>query len=212
MTLGEILQRIRVELGEQSTFYPEPEIVESGVNPAQRLLCLAYPMLLQKRVVLSVAPEQIFTDLRQITPTIRRINRVVLGDVTANNAQLSATTGELKRLLPTHLHRLAGMNDWIAHRGKTKNYWLFGPFWFGLYRRPMDTLTLTLIYDAMPTKLVLEEEDALPDISSVYHPSLIDVAVGLLLQKEGAPETTRGMMRITETLKALQHDNLRRTA
>ena len=212
MLLGEILERVRVELGGQTTFYPAQEIIESGINPAQRLICLAYPLLLQKRLAMSVNPDQVFNDLRLLTPTIRRVNRVVLGDVTEENAAPTSTTGELGRLRQTTVGRLAGRRDWIAHQGITTHYWMHGAYWLGLWRRPMDVLTITVIYDAIPAVLSIEDLHQLPDLSAVYHPTIAAVAAGLLLLKEGAPETTRGLARMTEALGGLRYDNVRRSA
>lgn len=201
MNLGDLLQRVNLKLGEQSLFYPEAEIVLNGLNPAQRLLCLAYPTLLQKRVALTVGPDQIFNDLRLVTPTIRKINRVVLGDVTAELGTPVPYTGELKRLLPTTLDRLAGFNNWMQKTGLTTKYWMHGPFWLGLYKRPMTTLTITVLYDAMPTPFVLTEPGTIPDISQTYHPILADIAAGLLLAKEGVPVGTRGLTRLVMAMK-----------
>jgi hypothetical protein len=203
MNLGDLIQRVSLKLGEQTTFYPEEEIVANGLNPAQRLLCLTYPFLLQKRVLLSIYPEQVFTDLRSITPTIRKLNRVVLGDVFAPLGSPVSATGELKRLHVTTINRLAGLNDWMRQTGTTTKYWMFGPYWFGLWKRPMTTLSVTLLYDAMPTQLTLSALTAIPDVDQVYHPLLADIATGLLLCKEGDPESGRGVTMIREALKSV---------
>jgi hypothetical protein len=201
MNLGDLVQRVNIKLGEQSTFYPTEEIVANGLNPAQRLLCLAYPTLLQKRAVLSINPDQVFTDLRQITPTIRKINRVVLGDVTVPAGSFVATTGELTRLLPTTLERLAGFNDWMRKTGQTRKYWLHGAYWLGLWKRPMTTLTVSIMYDAIPEPLTLSSLAAEPDITQIYHPLIADIAAGLLVQKEGNPTGQRGLESIVMALK-----------
>jgi len=119
MNLENIIQRVSLKLGEQTLFYSPEEIVSNGINPAQRLLCLAYPTLLQKRIAIPVAPDQVFIDLRQITPSMRRVQRVVLGDVAGDGSIPIAGTGELQRLLPTTLIRLAGFNDWMRRTGRT---------------------------------------------------------------------------------------------
>jgi hypothetical protein len=204
MTLSDLLQRMNIKLGEQSTFYPEEEKVASGINPAQRLLCLAMPLLLQKRALLTIQPDQIFTDLRTITPTIRTINRVVLGDVTTSHSDPVAWTGELTRLLPTTLQRLGGMADWMEQTGPTRKYWLHGPYWFGLFKRPMITLYVTIIYEAMPPVLSVHELSAVPDIPQAYHPLIADIATGLLLQKEGDIEGKRGLALIMGALEGLK--------
>src|SRR5262245_54457480 len=209
MNLGELRTRVHLELGEQTTFYTDAEVLDVGLNPAQRLLCLAYPLLLQKRAILLLSPDNVWSDLRQLTPTVRRLNRVVLGDVRIEPTQVPAT-GELRRLLPTHLSRLAGYPNWLMHQGQTRLWWTFGPFWFGVYARPMVDIQVTLLYDAMPTPMVLPSD--LPDVSAIYHNLLVDIAAGLLLMKEGTPESTRGIARVLGALKGVQGDTVLRTA
>jgi hypothetical protein len=201
MNLGDLIQRTSLKLGEQTTFYPEAEMVASGINPAQRLLCLAYPLLLQKRVLLAINPDQVFTDLRQVTPTIRKVNRVVLGDTTVPAGAAVPTTGQFVRLLPTTLARLAGRNNWMEQAGITVYYWMHGTFWLGLWKRPMTNLTVTVLYDAIPAPMLALTDT--PDITLTYHPLIADIAAGLLLCKEGMPESERGIGTITTALQSV---------
>jgi hypothetical protein len=204
MTLSDLYQRVNLKLGEQSLFYPVGEIVRQGLSPAQRLLCLASPMVLQERALVTLLPEQPFIDLRTVSTRIRKIRRVVIGDITGNAPVVNASTGEYLDLIPTTLGRLASQDDWFSQRGKLKNYWRWGAYWFGVYKRPFETFTLTLMFDATPTPLDETTMDQVPDIAAIHHLRIADIAVGLLLLKEGPPQTARGMEWIMRGLNMQQ--------
>jgi hypothetical protein len=209
MTLGDIIQLVNLKLGEQSTFYTPSEIVAQGINPAQRLLCLAFPSLNYARSAITVTADQPFIDLRTLLDAnsvpvgnrFRRVRRIALGDVTDDIANASATTGELRELHASAVKRLAARNNWLSQHGEVRKYWLWGRFWLGLYKRPIDSTTITVVYSAAPAPLVLEVPGGVPDIPAVYHATIADVATGLLLIKEGDPQATRGMERIRAALK-----------
>ena len=208
MTLGDIIQLVHLKLGEQHTFYPQSEIVVQGINPAQRLLCLAYPTLNYVRTTVDVTADQAFIDLRTLPDAsgniignrFRSIRRVVLGNVTDDVSVISASTGELREIHHSSVKRLAGRNNWLSLHGEVRKYWLWGQYWLGLHKRPIDTTTITVVYAAAPTPLVLEVPTAVPDIPAVYHAIIAEVATGLLLMKEGDPQATRGLARIHSAL------------
>ena len=87
MRLDQLITLTTSKLGEQSLFYPPQEVVDAGLNPAQRLLCVVYPQLLSQRVAVSIGEDQPFLDLRTLTDThgapllgrVRKVKRVVLG-------------------------------------------------------------------------------------------------------------------------------------
>jgi len=211
VTLSEIQQLVSLKLGEQTAFYPTNEVTRSGINPAQRLLCLVYPLLLRQRATVTVVADMPFIDLRTLTDAsglvlgtrIRRIRRVVLGNVSADAPTRNAATDELTELRETSVAALAGRaNDWMRHQGAVRHYWRWGPYWLGLYRRPIDTTTVTVIYDAAPVVLTLGTDT--PQVQDVYHRVIADVATGLLLVKEGAPQGAHGVTRIVEALNLQQ--------
>lgn len=208
MNLGELINLTTLKLGEQSTFYPPAEVVRAGLNPAQRLLCLVYPMLLRSRTTATIVTDVPFLDLRLLTDTsgnpmlgrVRKLNRVVLGNVSADAPVRSSATGELRELRRTTMRALRFRPDWLAKKGPVREYWLHGP-WLGLYKRPVADTTITLMFDAIPKPLVLEESGQIPDIQDVYHAVMAEIAVGLLLVKEGLPDGARGLQRITQALQ-----------
>ncbi len=213
MTLGDIIQLVHLKLGEQHTFYPQSEIVVQGINPAQRLLCLAYPTLNYVRTTVDVTADQAFIDLRTLPDAsgniignrFRSIRRVVLGNVTDDVSVISASTEELREIHHSSVKRLAGRNNWLSLHGEVRKYWLWGQYWLGLHKRPIDTTTITVVYAATPTPLVLEVPTGVPDIPAVYHAIIAEVATGLLLMKEGDPQATRGLARLHAALNfALQ--------
>ncbi len=221
MDLGGIIQLVNLKLGEQSAFYPQSEIVLQGINPAQRLMCLAYPALNYVRTTVTVVADQPFIDLRQLTDSsgaiignrFRSIRRVVLGNVVDNLHSVSTTTGELRQLRSSTVKRLAGQNDWLAQRGEVRRYWLWGQYWMGLYKRPIDTTVLTVIYAAAPTPFTVDpvtgipnSPTTIPDTPAVYHAVIAEIATGLLLLKEGNPQSERGMARIAGGLN-VTHQN-----
>lgn len=204
MTLGQIITLVEQKLGSQTTFYTDAEIVVNGINPAQRLMCLAYPPLNYIRTALTVTADQAFIDLRTLLDgssaiignRFRSIRRVVLGTVTDDVATVTAATGELQKLEYATIKKLAGRNDWMSMHGLVRKYWLWGPYWLGLYQRPVASTTITIVYTAAPAPLVIGSLAALPDIPAVYHPVIAEIATGLLIMKEGNPQTARGMTRI----------------
>jgi hypothetical protein len=212
MTLDELIHLTHMKLGEQGAFYPPAEIVRGGLNPAQRLLCLHYPLLLPFRVVVTAQVEQPFLDLREVTdaagvrmgPRIRRVDRVTLGTITDESATPSAGTNERTDLRRTSVQRLSWQRDWLRERGMVRQWFLWGRLWLGLVRRPVAETTLTLMGTAIPRPLVLEEVDSEPEVVRAYHPVIAEIATGLLLVKEGDPAAQLGQQRITHALQLQQ--------
>ncbi len=204
MTLTELIVRVEQKLGYQTTFYTDAEIVVNGINPAQRLMCLVYPPLNYIRTTLTVTADQAFIDLRTLLDgssalvgnRFRSIRRVVLGNVLLDLHTNTAATGELQKLDHTTIKRLSARNDWMSLRGLVRKYWLWGPYWLGLYQRPIASTTITIIYAAAPAPLDIGTLSGVPDIPAVYHPVIAEIAVGLLIMKEGNPQTARGLARI----------------
>lgn len=213
MTLSDIQNLVALKLGEQSLFYPPEEITRSGINPAQRLLCLVYPLLLNQRATVTVNADLPFIDLRQVTDSngvilgnrIRKVNRVVMGNVSGDAPIHNAITDELFELRETAVGALSKhTNDWMSQRGLIRHYWKWGTYWIGLYKRPIIATTITVIYDAVPAQLVVGSDD--PQTQDVYHRVIAEIATGLLLLKEGSPQGERGLKRIVETLALKQQE------
>lgn len=213
MTLSDIQQLVSLKLGEQSLFYPADEITRSGINPAQRLLCLMYPMLLSQRATVTVDPDLPFIDVREVTDSagvklgnrIRRVTRVVMGAVTGNAPVHNPVTDALYELREMSVGSLSKyINDWMSQHGIIKRYWLWGSYWLGLYKRPITATTITIIYDAVPAQLLFDAD--IPQTQDVYHRVIAEIATGLLLIKEGEPQGSRGLQRIMGALQLQNKD------
>lgn len=203
MNLGAIIEQVKHKLGDQTTFYTDVEIVDHGINPAQRLMCLAYPTLNLVRTAVTITTDQPIIDLRELLDgatiignRFRKVRRVSLGDITADLATPTAATGELQKLEQTTVQRLAGRNNWLSLRGEVRQYWMWGQYFLGVYKRPIASTTLTIVYSAAPAPLALATPTGVPAIPAVYHPVIAEIATGLLITKEGDPQTTRGMTRV----------------
>ena len=211
MTLSDIQNLVALKLGEQSLFYSPEEVIRSGINPAQRLLCLVYPLILNQRATATVGADLPFIDLRQVTDAsgiiignrIRKVNRVMLGNVRGDAPVHNAVTDELFELRETTVAALSKRaNDWMSQRGLIRHYWKWGTYWLGLYKRPITATTVTIIYDAVPAQLMDDADD--PQTQDVYHRTIAEIATGLLLIKEGEPQGSRGLQRIIDALALKQ--------
>ena len=207
VTLSDLQNLVAIKLGEQSLFYPPDEITRSGINPAQRLLCLTYPLLLQQRATVTVNPDLPIIDLRQVTGAdgvilgnrIRSLRRVVMGNVLTDAPVRNAITDELFELRETTVAALSKRaNDWMSQRGLIRHYWKWGTYWIGLYKRPITATTITVIYDASPAQLIFDADE--PQVQDVYHRVIAEIATGLLLVKEGNPHGEQGLKRIAAAL------------
>ena len=191
MTFSDIRQLVSSKLGEQTAFFPDAE-VDRAINCAQRLLCLRYPALLRNRATLTVNVDNPFIDLRTLQDAsegtignrLRRVRRVVMGSVMADIPVRNAVTGGLFELRSVGIRALAcRARDWLRHQGDPRYYYLHGSVWLGLYPRPVVATTITVVFDAAPHPLV--DDADVPQVDSVYHRVIADIAFGLLLVKEG---------------------------
>lgn len=208
MTLAEIDALVVQKLGDQNAFYPQDERLFDGIDPAQRLLCLAYPRLLSRRIVTTVNEDQPFLDLRTLQDTlganvgnrIRRVTRVVLGDVSTDQPTPDALSNALTELRLVTIDSLEATNNWLDLHGEPTRYWLWRRYWLGLYKRPMQATTITVVFDATPLSLFHQGLDAIPDIQEAYHTVIAAVATGILLLKEGVPQGAQGVQHIMMAL------------
>lgn len=191
MTFSDIRQLVSLKLGEQTAFFTDAE-VGRAVNTAQRLLCLRYPVLLRNRATLTVNANNPFIDLRTLQNAsggtignrLRRVRRVMLGSVMADAPTRNATTDGLFELRLVGVQALAcRARDWLHHQGDPRYYYLHGSVWLGMYPRPIAATTITVVFDAAPHPLLANSD--VPQVDSVYHRVMADIAFGLLLVKEG---------------------------
>lgn len=192
MTGFDLVQRIWARLGANPTFYPQNEVMRSGINPAMRLLCLLKPEALVQRVTTTVLAEQLFIDLREVSSRCARLDRVVLGDVTTD-APTRTPYGELHDLLPTSLDKIAWQREWFKQRGTPHYYYLHGRHWLAVYKRPQADRTLTLVYRAIPTAFTANTMSNTPELAEAWHPVIADVGTALLLLKEGSTQVEKAL-------------------
>jgi len=192
LTVNELVQMVWNRLDNNMTYYSKEEVILNGINPAQRLLVLFKPELLQQRVSVSVSKDQAFIDLREVAPRAWRINRLVLGTIPGVSASggggTEVTYDDKQALKRMSLSQLAWRRTWFRERGKIRGYYSVGRFRIGLYKRPAEARTLSLVYSAMPTAFTINDLASTPDIAETHHAQLADMAAALLLMKEGIVE------------------------
>jgi hypothetical protein len=161
--------------------------------------------------LVTVNPDLPFIDVREVTDSagirlgnrIRRVSRVVMGNVSSDVPVHNAITNELFELRRITVGTLSKRrNDWMSQRGLIRHYWKWGMYWIGLYKRPITATTVTIIYDAVPAQLVVDSDE--PQVQDVYHRVIAEIATGLLLVKEGEPQGGRGVKRIADVLALKQ--------
>ena len=195
MTGADILQRIWDHLGGNTLFYPEPEVIVNGINPAMRLLCLLKPELLHQRVLVSLLAEQCFVDMHEAAPRHWILRRVVLGDITGD-APTKTAYGEFVDLPYMSLDQLNARGDWFKQRGPIQGYFRHGRFHLGVYKRPEADRDITLIFRAVPAAFTTGTMGESPAFAETWHALIADVGTALLLLKEGNVqiEKARGML------------------
>ena len=197
-TVNELIDQVWIVLDQNSTFYPPAEVIRSGINPAQRLLCLLRPDLLTHRLPITLVAGQMVIDLRQEAPRLWAIRRVTLGNVSVDPPVKS--NRQLHDLTPIGLNTLQRKRAWWLHEGPMENYWRHGREWLGVYRRSVLAETITLVYRAMPTAFRDDQLDGEPDIAEIWHTTIARVAAALLLMKEGGGEIDKALLLLQETL------------
>jgi len=188
MNTTELITRVQTKLGANTRLYPDEEVVQSGINPAMRLLCLFRPDALITRTTVALSAGQLTVDLRQVMPRAWRVERVLLGTMIGDDPTRVAATGEFRDLRPVSVHQLFYRRRWLAEVGNPQYYFLWGAFLLGVYRRPTTASTITIEARSVPLPLSTAMPAAVPEVQEVYHPLISDIAVALLLMKEGITE------------------------
>ena len=195
LPLSDLLTRVWERLGRNTVLYPETEIIDSGLNPAQTLLVLLNHTVLTKRVTALLIAEEAFIDLRQVAPRLLHLNRVVLGNVVTDDPSRSlGRVSDLKATTREHLRWKSPA--WWRTVGVPKQWYPHGRYWIAVYPRAVAALTLTLVYTALPTPFSITEPQAVSDLPVALHPVIADIAAALLLCKEGQIETQRAIQHL----------------
>jgi hypothetical protein len=90
----------------------------------------------------------------------------------------------------------------MSQRGIVRQYWLWGSYWLGLYKRPITATTITVVYDAVPKQLRVDAD--IPQVQDVYHAAIAEAAAALLTVKEGTPVGERALTKIAQALQLKQ--------
>jgi hypothetical protein len=200
MNTADLLARIYGHLGEGAeTFWPAEELVVNALNPAQRLLVLLRPALCTTRTLLTVPPDTLVLDLRQVAAQTWRPQRVALGDVRTEDPVLSAgRVGDLRRIT---LRALRGQPDWMGVRQALPSHWyMHGAHLLGIWPRVAQPVLLTLVSAALPTPLSAQTPAQVPDVLPTFHPLIADVAAELARLKEGQTEVQLALTRLQALL------------
>jgi len=192
----------RLGIGKE-VFWPFPEVVENGLNPAQRILCLLKPDLYTLRTLAPRGVDDPVIDLRSAAPSAWRMQRIALGNITLVPPKPVPTQGRLGDLRKISLTSLRGQRDWMTRLAPRPSHWYtHGLHLIGTWPRATQPVTLTLVYAAMPPALAWSaptQEAALP---VQWHPVIADLAANLLMLKEGKGECQQAIAQMETLVKA----------
>ncbi len=194
MTTEELMNLAYEHLDLDRTRYPEPEMVMSGLNPAQDLIELMTRRLRHSHVI-EVPRHSGFVNLLEVCPGFIRVERVLHGDQAADRV----TPGQhgVDALEQTHVESLHGLRpNWWHQTGAPRRYYLHGRYLMGLWPRPMSTCTLTLVLSTLAEPLSHHDTAREPELRDVDHQLIADIAHCLLLVKEGAVEIDKAFGRM----------------
>lgn len=191
MRAYELDRRLLEALEENEIFWPMAERY-TCLNEAARMLALLKPEVFTKRLALSLLPEELFLDLRQVASDLLTLDQVVVGDVSVHPPLNSA--GLLRHLRRTTLISLRAYQHWGLRRAEAPQYYLrFGLSWLIVWPRPIQTLTLTLIYRAAPPTMNPLDGQASVPLSDAYALLVVRLAAVIAMAKEGAGTVQEGM-------------------
>ena len=203
MQTADLVTRTYQHLGiGQAVFWPQDEVVTNGLNPAQRMLCLLKPDLVTLRTLVTQGIDEPLIDLRLKAPKAWRMQRIVLGDVTLTPPKPLPTQGRLGDLRKISLASLRGQRDWMTRFAPTPSHWYtHGLHLIGLWPRNQRSVTLTLVYAAVPTALSWSVPTQEPDLPTQWHPVIADLAANVLVLKEGKGESAQAIAQMAAVLK-----------
>lgn len=214
VTLNEIVTRIQQKFDGNSLYYDPISVLLLGINPAMNLLTLVRGNLLTKRTLLTVNAEASTFNLRSFIPRFWSVSRVVLGDMRGEVPALS--NQRYKPLVYATIPQLAWKRDWLLRRGEPKNYWLWGDHWLGIHPRPDIQTQITVIHRSLPLSFtvndLIDNPNREPEITEVHHEMICDLAVALVMVREGAGELDKIQQILQTLLSQEQLRGLRRLA
>jgi hypothetical protein len=212
MNLTELLTHTYAKLDDNNLFFEPAAVLSNGINPAMRLITYSKPALLTRRVPATVTGEIATLDLRTVAPRSWQLARVVLGDVTTEDPAVSGT--EYRKLDPTTLESIQWQRDWFNRRGQVTRYWRWGDHWLGFWKRPIVSTTVTLIFRAIPLAFTTDDQfvnpSPEPELPAAWHPLIPDIAMALLIIKEGTVQTEKAQQILTQTFGQEQMKGVRR--
>jgi hypothetical protein len=208
MNCSQLVSRVYQGLDDNQVFWEPDEMVEC-LNEASCLLVLLKPGLLPKRVLLDAITDQTFFDLRDYAPDLLFCDGVTVGDTRTDVPVPSQDI--LRHLRKASVGGFRTSRAWLSgsrREAAPRYYARFGMYWLITAPRAVQAHTLTLMYRAMPVRLVLDQPNVSPDLPEPYHAVIAEVATILAQAKEGSgtiAECSEGLARIfgREPLQAL---------
>ena len=177
--------------------YPKDEVMSLGLTAAQDLMTLTDPTSLHDRRVIHVPAKAQFFDLRVHVPDAYNVLRVMVGRY--GDDLYSESTGGPRQLHSTSIDSFITDRSWLASEGLPKRFFRQGRYLIGLHPRPALDTDITLVVNALPPPLILEEQESL--LTDSKQSLIAQVAASLLILKEGQGEVERGLGALQEILQ-----------
>lgn len=204
MQLGALVDLTRQYLGQAAPYYDAALLVRF-LQFAQNLYALHPDGRVLQRKAFTFPAQLLVMDLRTIVPRYLAIRRVVLGNV--ETQEETAVSGIVTVLRRTNLDNLAARRGWIDVEDTPRQYFRLGATLLGVYPRPANDTLLTVLTTTLPAPFLVDsvtgEPSNLaqePDLAPANHPFLADIAMGLLLMREGTAEAQKGIQRLVGVL------------
>lgn len=204
MQLGALVELTRQYLGQASPYYSASLLVRF-LQFAQNLYALHPDGRVLQRTPFTFPQQLLVMDLRAIVPRYLAIRRVMLGNVATQEE--TPAYGLVQVLRRTTLDTLAAKRLWIASEDVPRQYFPLGATLIGVYPRPPSDTLMTLLTTTLPTPFLVDQATGLslnlaqePDLAPANHPFLADIAMGLLLMREGTIEGQKGVQKLVGVL------------
>ncbi len=181
MTVATMEQRVwqRLEQDPAAPVTTEPEVLHA-LNQAERTFVLL-TLCLETTAVLALTAGKVFYGVRNLFPNYLRPLRLMSGDPFA-------------RLRPCRLADLDALTiDWqtSASVDPASRYFTLGINLFGVWRAPPIDVAANFTYAYEPPALVVQ--NAIPQVPTEYHETLVKFAVVWIRLKEGSTELAKVM-------------------